>query len=68
MVSGAVEWSGTPQVTVSTQMNSVWSGKDVFLGGFGTHKRGNGSSSVRGESWEAVSWDRVRQQGRNRLG
>lgn len=36
MVSGAVEWSGTPQVTVSTQMNSVWPGKDVFLGGFPT--------------------------------
>lgn len=34
MLSGAVEWSGTPQETVSTQVASVCPGKDVFLGGF----------------------------------
>lgn len=52
MLSGAVEWSGTPQVTVSTQVASVCPGKDVFIGGFGIHKRGNACSSVRGESWD----------------
>lgn len=40
MLSGAVEWSGTPQVTVSSQVASVCPGKDVFIGGFGTTKKG----------------------------
>lgn len=52
MLSGAVEWSGTPQETVSTQVASVCPGKDVFLGGFVPTKEGMAAAQWGGAELE----------------